>query len=166
MNWLINLLGFKKKQSLFKAEYVKDSNSLTTFWNISNELSQKILNSNNKFLYLRLYDITEETSFVMQEWRSKLEQQELNIPLAIKDGQITIELGYKEDNQGWTVIATTNISIASRLPISQEFIYSLVSMNEEWFSQNHSEAENIHQVMYDLATKNSVKAGSEIIHLN
>ena len=134
-------------------------------WKFSNDHQQEFLSNKEHYLCIRIYDITnsnsnKDSTCVMKEVKLKKESSECLLSMPVSDGNLLLEIGYREPYGKWFLLASSLVTLVSR-PLSTYY------GDDSWFyssqDPNQIEDESIHDRVYQLS-KPAFGGGSESIN--
>ena len=160
MKWLLSKLGLlnqdKKTQALkedltfFKTSV--RSNAIACQWLLRKQTQLLLTQSKGSALMIRIRDASGDGTGATKlvELSPKATQAQINTPSA--SGQMLLELGYRTVGGDFITLEYSFIDLGPKKIVQPELA--------NWFSK---ESDNIHQEMYDLATKGRALGGSEVM---
>ena len=160
MKWLLSTLGLLKqdrknqdlKEDLSFFETSVHSNSIACQWLLRRQTHLMLRQSKGSALMIRIRDASGDGTVA-----SKLEELSLNATQAKIDtpsasGQMLLELGYRTVGGDFITLEYSFVDLGPKKVVQPELA--------NWFNK---ESDNIHQEMYDLATKGRALGGSEVM---
>ena len=160
MKWLLSKLGWlnldKKAQnrkedlSFFKTSVGPDA--ISCQWVLRKQTQLLLSQSKGSALMIRIRDVSGDGTVA-----SKLEELSLNATQAQIDtpsasGQMLLELGYRTVGGDFITLEYSFVDLGPKKVVQPVLA--------NWFNK---ESDNIHQEMYDLATKGIALGGSEVM---
>ena len=162
MKWLLSKLGLfkqhKKTQDLKEdLSFFKTSlqaNAIACQWLLRKQTRLLLRQSKGSALMIRIRDASGDGTVASKlvELSVKATQALIEAPSA--SGQMLFELGYRTVGGDFITLEYSFIDLGPKKIVQPELT--------NWFS---NESDNIHQDMYDLATKGSALGGSEVMPL-
>ncbi len=163
---LINIyFGDSIKISKLNVFYSYNSEYIKCSWNLTNKHIKDLKDNNIFCLGLRIYDITEfstespKATCIMKEIDVNKNSNESLVPLAIDNGKILIELGYRDFKNIWNQITSEVVNLSTREPLNKY-------VEDSWFyltPESRLIPDSLHHRLYQYS-KNRNLGGSENIH--
>ena len=160
MKWLLSKLGLlkqekktqdlKKDLSFFKASV--RSNSISCQWGLRKQTQVFLSQNKGAALMVRIRDASGDGTVATKLIEIGLNATQAKIDTPFTSGQILLELGYRTFGGDFITLEYTFIDLGPKKYVKPEFT--------DWFSK---ESDDIHQEMYDLATKGRALGGSELM---
>ena len=160
MKWLLSKLGLLKQDK--NTQYLKEdlsffktslqANAIACQWLLRKQTQLLLGQSKGSALMIRIRDASGDGTVA-----SKLEELSLNATQAQIDtpsasGQMLLELGYRTVGGDFITLEYSFVDLGPKKVVQPELA--------NWFNK---ESDNIHQEMYDLATKGRALGGSEVM---
>ena len=162
MKWLLSKLGLLKqhnktqelKEDLSFFEASVRSNTMACQWSLRKQTQLLLSQSKGSVLMIRIRDASGDGTVASKlvEIASNATQAQIDIPSA--SGQMLLELGYRTVGGDFITLEYLFLDLGPKNVVQPELA--------NWFSK---ESKNIHQEMYDLATKGRALGGSEVMPL-
>ncbi len=160
MKWLLSKLGLlrqdkkiqdlKEDLSFFKASV--HSNAIACQWLLRRQTQLLLRQSKGSALMIRLRDASGDGTVASKLVELSLKATQAQIEAPSASGQMLLELGYRTVGGDFITIEYSYIDLGPKKIVQPELA--------NWFSK---ESDNIHQEMYDLATKGRALGGSEVM---
>tara|TARA_B100002051_G_scaffold76597_1_gene73140 strand:+ start:783 stop:1277 length:495 start_codon:yes stop_codon:yes gene_type:complete len=160
MKWLLSKLGLlrqdkkiqdlKEDLSFFKASV--HSNAIACQWLLRRQTQLLLRQSKGSALMIRLRDASGDGTVASKLVELSLKATQAQIEAPSASGQMLLELGYRTVGGDFITIEYSYIDLGPKKIVRPELA--------NWFSK---ESDNIHQEMYDLATKGRALGGSEVM---
>ena len=163
MKWLLSKLGWlnqdKKAQnrkqdlSFFKTSVGPDF--ISCQWVLRKQTQLLLRQSKGSALMIRIRDASGDGTVAskLEEFSLNATQAQIDTPSA--SGQMLVELGYRTVGGDFITLEYSFVDLGPKKVVQPELA--------NWFNK---ESDNIHQEMYDLATKGSALGGSEVMPLS
>ena len=163
MKWLLSRLGLlkpdKKTQDLkedlsfFKTSV--RSNAVACQWVLRNQTQLLLRQSKGSALMIRIRDVSGDGTVASKLVELSLNATQAQIDIPSASGQMLLELGYNTVGGDFITLEYSFIDLGPKKVVLPELA--------NWFSK---ESDNIHQEMYDLATKGRALGGSELMPMH
>lgn len=160
MKWLLSKLGLliqgKKTQDLkedfsfFKTSV--RSNAIACQWLLRKQTQLLLRQCKESALMIRIRDVSGDGTVATKLVELSLNATQAHINTPSASGQMLLELGYRTVGGDFITLEYSLIDLGPKKIVQPELA--------NWFSK---ESENIHQEMYDLATKGRALGGSELM---
>ena len=160
MKWLLSKLGLlkqdKKNQNLKEDfSFFKTSthnNAIACQWLLRKQTQLFLRQSKGSALMIRMRDASGDGTVAnkLVELSLKATQAQIEAPSA--SGQMLLELGYRTVGGDFITLEYSFVDLGPKKVVQPELA--------NWFNK---ESDNIHQEMYDLATKGRALGGSEVM---
>ena len=162
MKWLLSKLGLlrqeKNTQTLTKdLSFLKasaKSNTITCEWGLRKQTQQLISQNQGTTLMIRIRDASGDGTIANKSIEIGRHATQAQIDTPFPNGLILLELGYKTPEGDFITLEYTFIDLGPKKCTTPELT--------NWFT---NESKNIHQEMYDLATRGVTLGGSERIRV-
>ena len=162
MKWLLSKLGLLKQDknsqdlnedlSFFKASV--HSNAIACQWLLRKQTQLLLRQSKGSALMIRIRDVSGDGTVASKLVELGLNATKAQVDLPSASGQMLLELGYRTVGGDFITLEYSFIDLGPKKIEQPELA--------NWFS---NESDDIHQEMYDLATKGRVLGGSEAMPL-
>ena len=160
MKWLLSKLGLlkqdKKTQNLKEDfSFFKTSahnNAIACQWLLRKQTQLFLRQSKGSALMIRMRDASGDGTVASKLVELSLKATQAQIEAPSATGQMLLELGYRTVGGDFITLEYSFVDLGSKKIVQPELA--------NWFSK---ESENIHQEMYDLATKGRSLGGSELM---
>lgn len=162
MKWLLTKLGLLKQDnkttelkedlSFFKTSI--GSNSIVCEWRLVKQAQDLMRQRKGSGLMIRISDASGDGTVASKLVELGFNARQAQIELPSASGQMLLELGYRTVGGDFNTLESSFIDLGPKRLMQPELA--------NWFSK---ESENIHQDMYDLATKGRALGGSEVMPL-
>ena len=165
MQWILRKLGLLKTNQqdnpigkpLLSCDLLPGC--LRCQWKLKQEDLNTVIKEADSLLTLRIRDVPSNSNDAIIATAMAIEtsvyKNEATINLPTKSGMILVELGYKDRDGIYIILECEALDLGPRILIQQE--------QQDWFPVQYEET-SIHQIMYEMATKNSALGGSERIN--
>ena len=163
MKWLLSKLGLLKQDkntrdlnedlSFFKTSV--HSNAIACQWLLRKQTQLLLRQSKGSVLMIRIRDVSGDSTVASKLLELSLQATQARIELPSTSGQMLLELGYRTVGGDFITLEYSFIDLGPKRIEQPELA--------NWFS---NESDNIHQEMYDLATKGKALGGSEVMPLS
>ena len=160
MKWLLSKLGLlrqdKKTQvlkqdlSFFKTSVC--SNAIACQWGLREQTQVLLSQSKEAAVMIRVRDASGDGTVATKVVELGPNATKAQIDTPFTSGQVLLELGYRTFEGDFITLEYSFVDLGSKTIVQPELA--------NWFSK---ESENIHQEMYDLATKGRSLGGSELM---
>ena len=160
MKWLLSKLGLlrqdKKTQvlkqdlSFFKTSVC--SNAIACQWCLRKQTQVLLSQSKEAALMIRIRDASGDGTVATKVVELGPNATKAKIDTPFTSGQVLLELGYRTVGGDFITLEYSFVDLGPKKIVQPELA--------NWFSK---ESENIHQEMYDLATKGISLGGSELM---
>lgn len=160
MKWLLSKLGLLKQHkntpdlkedlSFFKASV--HSNVIACQWLLRRQTQLLLRQSKGSALMIRIRDASGDGTVASKLLELSLQATQAQIEPPSASGQMLLELGYRTVGGDFITLDYSFIDLGPKRIEQPELA--------NWFS---NESNNIHQEMYDLATKGRALGGSEVM---
>ena len=160
MKWLLSKLGLLKQEK--KTQDLKEdlsffktsvrSNAIACQWGLRKQTQVLLSQSKGAALMVRIRDASGDGTVATKLVEIGLNATQAKIDTPFSSGQILLELGYRTVGGDFITLEYSFIDLGPKKYAKPEL--------PDWFSK---ESDNIHQEMYDLATKGSALGGSELM---
>ena len=158
MKWLLSKLGLLKQDknsqdlnedlSFFKTSV--HSNAIACQWLLRKQTQLLLRQNKGSALMIRIRDASGDGTVASKLVELSLKATQARIEAPSANGQMLLELGYRTVGGDFITLAYSFIDLGPKKIVQPELT--------NWFS---NESDNIHQDMYDLATKGRTLGGSE-----
>ena len=158
MKWLLSKLGLLKQHkktqdlnedlSFFKTSL--QANAIECQWLLRKHTQLLLSQSKGSALMIRIRDASGDGTVASKLVELSLKATQAQIELPSASGQMLLELGYRTVGGDFITLEYSFIDLGIKIIEQPELA--------NWFS---NESDNIHQEMYDLATKGRALGGSE-----
>ena len=163
MKWLLSKLGLlrqDKKTQLLKQDlsFFKTSvcsNAIACQWGLRKQTQVLLSQSKEAALMIRIRDASGDGTVASKLVELSLNATQAQIEPPSASGQMLLELGYRTVGGDFITLEYSFIDLGPKKIERPELA--------NWFS---NESDNIHQEMYDLATKGKALGGSEVMPLS
>ena len=162
MKWLLSKLGLLKQHN--KTQVLKEDlsffktslcpNALACEWRLRNQTQVLMRESKGSVLMIRIRDASGDGTVASKLVELGLNATQAQIELPSASGQMLLELGYRTVGGDFITLEYSFVDLGPKNVVRPELA--------NWFSK---ESKNIHQEMYDLATKGRALGGSEVMPL-
>ncbi len=163
MRWLLSKLGLLKKEkstielkeelSFFQVS--AQLNTLDCQWGLRRQTKELISQNQGTMLMIRIRDASGDGTIATKSLDVGRDATEAQIYIPDPNGQILLELGYKTPEGDFITLEYKFIDFGLKENMTPE--------PANWFT---NESENIHQEMYDLATRCLTLGGSELVQID
>ena len=163
MKWLLSKLGLLKQGknsqdlmedlSFFKTSF--QANAIACQWLLRRQTRLLLRQSKGSVLMIRIRDVSGDGTVASKLVELSLTATQAQIEAPSASGQMLLELGYRTVGGDFITIEYSFIDLGPKKIVRPEFA--------NWFS---NESANIHQEMYDLATKGKALGGSEVMPIS
>ena len=163
MKWLLSKLGLLKQGknsqdlmedlSFFKTSF--QANAIACQWLLRRQTRLLLRQSKGSVLMIRIRDVSGDGTVASKLVELSLTATQARIEAPSASGQMLLELGYRTVGGDFITIEYSFIDLGPKKIVRPEFA--------NWFS---NESANIHQEMYDLATKGKALGGSEVMPIS
>ncbi|ABB35299.1 hypothetical protein [Synechococcus sp. CC9605] len=158
MKWLLPKLGLFKqhkntpdlKEDLSFFKISVHSNAIACQWLLRKQTQLLLRQSNRSVLMIRIRDASGDGTVASKLVELSLKATQAQIELPSASGQMLVELGYRTVGGDFITLEYSFIDLGIKIIEQPELA--------NWFS---NESDNIHQEMYELATKGRALGGSE-----
>ena len=160
MKWLLSKLGLlrqdKKTQplkqdlSFFKTSV--SSNDIACQWGLRKQTQVLLSQSKEAAVMIRIRDASGDGTVATKVVELGPNATKAQIDTPFTSGQVLLELGYRTVGGDFITLEYSFVDLGPKKIVQPELA--------NWFSK---ESENIHQEMYDLATKGISLGGSELM---
>ena len=160
MKWLLSKLGMLKQEK--KTQDLKEdlsffkisvrSNAIACHWGLRKQTQVLLSQSKGAALMVRIRDASSDGTVATKLVELGLNATQAKIDTPFASGQMLLELGYRTVGGDFITLEYSFIDLGPKKYVKPEFT--------DWFSK---ESDNIHQEMYDLATKGRALGGSELM---
>ena len=163
MKWLLSKLGLLKqhkntpdlKEDLSFFKTLVHSNTIACQWILRKQTQLLLRQSNGSVLMIRIRDASGDGTVASKLVELSLKATQAQIELPSASGQMLLELGYRTVGGDFITLEYSFVDLGPKRIEQPELA--------NWFS---NESDNIHQEMYDLATKGKALGGSEVMPLS
>jgi len=162
MKWLLSKLGLLKQHK--KTQGLKDdlsffktslqANAISCQWLLRKQTQLLLRQSKGSALMIRIRDASGDGTVASKLVELSLKATQAQIEAPSASGQMLLELGYRTVGGDFITLEYSFIDLGPKKIDQPELT--------NWFS---NESDNIHQDMYDLATKGRSLGGSEVMPL-
>ena len=162
MKWLLSKLGVLKQEkkvkdlkedlSFFKTSV--HSNAIACQWLLRKQTQILLRQSKGSALMIRIRDVSGDGTVASKLVEIGLNAMHAQIEIPFASGQMLLELGYRTVGGDFITLEYSFLDLGPKKIDQPELT--------NWFS---NESDNIHQDMYDLATKGRSLGGSEVMPL-
>ena len=162
MKWLLSKLGLLKQHK--KTQDLKDdlsffktslqANAITCQWLLRKQTQLLLRQSKGSALMIRIRDASGDGTVASKLVELSLKATQVQIEAPSTSGQMLLELGYRTVGGDFITLEISFVDLGPKKIVQPELT--------NWFS---NESDNIHQDMYDLATKGRSLGGSEVMPL-
>ena len=162
MKWLLSKLGLLKQHK--KTQGLKDdlsffktslqANAISCQWLLRKQTQLLLRQSKGSALMIRIRDASGDGTVASKLVELSLKATQAQIEAPSASGQMLLELGYRTVGGDFITLEYSFIDLGPKKIVQPELT--------NWFS---NESDNIHQEMYDLATKGRTLGGSEVMSL-
>ena len=162
MKWLLSKLGLLKQHkktqdlqddlSFFKTSL--QPNAIACQWLLRKQTQFLLSRSKGAALMIRIRDASGDGTVASKLVELSLKATQAQIEAPSASGQMLLELGYRTVGGDFITLEYSFIDLGPKKIVQPELT--------NWFS---NESDNIHQDMYDLATKGRTLGGSELMPL-
>ena len=162
MKWLLSKLGLLKQHK--KAQDLKEDLSffetslqayaISCQWLLSKQTQLFLRQSKGAALMIRIRDVSGDGTVASKLVELSLKSTQAQIEAPSASGQMLVELGYRTVGGDFITLEYSFIDLGPKRVVQPELT--------NWFT---NESDNIHQDMYDLATKGRTPSGSELMPL-
>ena len=162
MKWLLSKLGLLKQHkntqdlqddlSFFKTSL--QANAIACQWLLRKQTQLLLRQSKGSALMIRIRDASGDGTVASKLVELSLKATQAQIEAPSASGQMLLELGYRTVGGDFITLEYSFIDLGPKKIVQPELT--------NWFS---NESDNIHQDMYDLATKGRSLGGSEVMPL-
>ena len=162
MKWLLSKLGLLKQDK--NTQYLKEdlsffktslqANAIACQWLLRKQTRLLLRQSKGSALMIRIRDASGDGTVASKLVELSLKATQAQIEAPSASGQMLLELGYRTVGGDFITLEYSFIDLGSKKILQPELT--------NWFS---NESDNIHQEMYDLATKGRTLGGSEVMPL-
>ena len=163
MKWLLSKLGLLKQHK--KTQDLKDdlsffetsvhANAIACQWLLRKQTQLLLRQSKGSVLMIRIRDASGDGTVASKLVELSLKATQVQIEPPSASGQMLLELGYRTVGGDFITLEYSFIDLGPKKIERPELT--------NWFS---NESDNIHQEMYDLATKGKALGGSEVMPLS
>ena len=163
MKWLLSKLGLLKQDkntrdlnedlSFFKTSV--HFNAIACQWLLRRQTQLLLSQSKGSVLMIRIRDVSGDGTVASKLVELSLQATQAQIEPPSASGQMLLELGYRTVGGDFITLEYSFIDLGPKRIEQPELAI--------WFS---NESDNIHQEMYDLATKGKALGGSEVMPLS
>ena len=163
MKWLLSKLGLlkqgknsqdlKEDLSFFKTSF--QANAIACQWLLRRQTRLLLRQSKGSVLMIRIRDVSGDGTVASKLVELSLKATQAQIEAPSASGQMLLELGYRTVGGDFITIEYSFIDLGPKKIVRPELA--------NWFS---NESANIHQEMYDLATKGKALGGSEVMPIS
>ena len=163
MKWLLLKLGLLKQEK--KSQDLKEdlsffktsvrSNAIACQWGLRKQTQVLLSQSKGAALMIRIRDASCDGTVATKLVEIGLNATQAKIDTPFTSGQILLELGYRTVGGDFITLEYSFIDLGPKKYLKPELT--------DWFSK---ESDNIHQEMYDLATKGKALGGSELMPIS
>ena len=160
MKWLLSKLGLlrqdKKTQvlkqdlSFFKTSVC--SNAIACQWCLRKQTQVLLSQSKEAAVLIRIRDASGDGTVASKLVELSLNATQAQIDTPSASGQMLLELGYRTVGGDFITLEYSFVDLGPKKVMQPELA--------NWFNK---ESDNIHQEMYDLATKGRALGGSEVM---
>ena len=160
MKWLLLKLGVLKQEK--KSQDLKEdlsffktsvrSNAIACQWGLRKQTQVLLSESKGAALMVRIRDASGDGTVATKLVELGLNATQAKIDIPFASGQMLLELGYRTVGGDFITLEYSFIDLGPKKYLKPELT--------DWFSK---ESDNIHQEMYDLATKGRALGGSELM---
>ena len=162
MKWLLSKLGLLKqhkntpdlKEDLSFFNTSVHSNAIACQWLLRRQTQILLRQSKGSELMIRIRDASGDGTVASKLVELSLKATQARIEPPSASGQMLLELGYRTVAGDFITLEYSFIDLGPKKIEQPELV--------NWFS---NESNNIHQEMYDLATKGKALGGSEVMPL-
>tara|TARA_B100002052_G_scaffold30625_1_gene23730 strand:+ start:4006 stop:4521 length:516 start_codon:yes stop_codon:yes gene_type:complete len=162
MKWLLSKLGLLKqhkntpdrKEDLSFFKTLVHSNTIGCQWILRKQTQLLLRQSKGSVLMIRIRDASGDGTVASKVVELGLNATQAQIEPPSASGQMLLELGYRTVGGDFITLEYSFIDLGPKKIEQPELA--------NWFSK---ESDNIHQEMYDLATKGRTLGGSEAMPL-
>ena len=163
MKWLLSKLGLLRqekntqtlKRGLSFLQASAKSNTINCEWGLRNQTQQLISENQGTTLMIRIRDASGDGTTANKSIEIGRHATQAQIDTPFPNGLILLELGYKTPGGDFITLEYTFIDLGPKKCTMPE--------STNWFT---NESKNIHQEMYDLATRGATLGGSERIRVD
>ena len=162
MKWLLSKLGLLKQHkktqdmnedlSFFKTSL--QANAIECQWLLRKHTQLLLSQSKGSALMIRIRDASGDGTVASKLVELRLNATQAQIESPSASGQMLLELGYRTVGGDFITLEYSFIDLGPKKIEQPELV--------NWFS---NESEDIHQEMYELATKGKALGGSEVMPL-
>ena len=162
MKWLLSKLGLLKQPK--KAQDLQDdlsffktslqANAIACQWLLRKQTQFLLSQSKGAALMIRIRDASGDGTVASKLVELSLKATQAQIEAPSASGQMLLELGYRTVGGDFITLEYSFIDLGPKKVLQPELT--------NWFS---NESDNIHQDMYNLATKGKDLGGSEVMPL-
>ena len=162
MKWLLSKLGLLKQHK--KTQDLQDdlsffetslqANAIACQWLLRKQTQFLLSQSKGAALMIRIRDASGDGTVASKLVELSLKATRAQIEAPSASGQMLLELGYRTVGGDFITLEYSFLGLGPKKIDQPELT--------NWFS---NESDNIHQDMYDLATKGRSLGGSEVMHL-
>ena len=162
MKWLLSKLGLLKQHK--KTQGLKDdlsffktslqANAIACQWLLRKQTQFLLSQSKGAALMIRIRDASGDGTVASKLVELSLKATQVQIEAPSASGQMLLELGYRTVGGDFITLEYSFVDLGPKKIVQPELT--------NWFS---NESDNIHQEMYDLATKGRALGGSEAMPL-
>lgn len=163
MKWLLLKLGLLKQEK--KSQDLKEdlsffktsvrSNAIACQWGLRKQTQVLLSQSKGAALMVRIRDASGDGTVATKLVELGLNATQAKIDIPFASGQMLLELGYRTVGGDFITLEYSFIDLGPKKYLKPELT--------DWFSK---ESDNIHQEMYDLATKGKALGGSELMPIS
>ena len=160
MKWLLSKFGLLKQEK--KTQDLKEdlsffktsvrSNAIACQWGLRKQTQVLLSQTKGAALMVRIRDASGDGTVATKLVEIRLNATQAKIDTPFSSGQILLELGYRTVGGDFITLEYSFIDLGPKKYAKPEL--------PDWFSK---ESDNIHQEMYDLATKGRALGGSELM---
>ena len=160
MKWLLSKLGLLKQDkktqdlqedfSFFKTS--AHSNTISCQWLLRKQTQLFLRQSKGSALMIRMRDASGDGTVASKLVELSLKATQAQIEAPSASGQMLLELGYRTVGGDFITLEYSFVDLGPKKVVQPELA--------NWFNK---ESDNIHQEMYDLATKGRALGGSEVM---
>ena len=162
MKWLLSKLGLLKqhkntpdrKEDLSFFKTLVHSNTIGCQWILRKQTQLLLRQNKGSALMIRIRDASGDGTVASKLVELSLKATQAQIEAPSASGQMLLELGYRTVGGDFITLEYSFVYLGPKKIVQSELT--------NWFS---NESDNIHQDMYDLATKGRTLGGSELMPL-
>ncbi len=143
-----------------------DDGTIHINWNLAKADKRKLSDRKIHCIGLRIFDITHNLSTnhkttIMKEIQLNKQSCSYNYRTPLPTGLFSLEIGYRDQKSKWVKLCSSSVNLGIRLS-DDKFV------DDSWFylssDSNSKMPASLHEKLYQLSQRSSIKGGSERIY--